>query len=257
MRIRMLVVGTVFAMAACASGGAIDLSKIPPPTIVIGTGPAPQPEPPPLTLRATVAFVVFDAVTRDHIPTAIATFEDGTQVQANDDGYIAVEKELNTYQVKISADDYLTATRNVVLTGNRQFDVPMTSTKPASVPPTLAPTPVPPVVTPNPPAPLVVVLTPLEESAGWSDEQWRAFIMPLLKKTGDLVNEGNLKLVRPELVVRGADFQNGWRGDLRARVFLPVPGCASSASRPDAQPCAYNRTFDLGLVGELWQWIKR
>jgi hypothetical protein len=79
----------------------------------------------------------------------------------------------------------------------------------------------------------------------------------LLKQHGDLVNDAAMKIVRPQLVARGADFQNGWRGDLRPRVFLPVAGCPSSAIKPDALPCAYNRTVDLGHYGQPWDWVKR
>lgn len=143
----------------CASGdGKIDLRKIP---IIIGVPPVqtmPQePAPAPVKPRATVAFHVVDDMSGQPIPTAIATFEDGTQLQANDDGYIAVEKELNTYQVTISADDYQTATRNVLLTGNRQFAVRLTSTKPAPAPPTPEPPPIdPPKADPPKPSGVVV-----------------------------------------------------------------------------------------------------
>jgi hypothetical protein len=137
----------LFILALMAISCGADLSKLPP--IVIApprpTTPPPAAEAP----RATVAFHVVDDLTGQPIPTAIATFEDGTQHQANDDGYIAIEKELNTYQVKISADDYQTATRNVVLIGNRQFAVRLTSTKPAPAPPK----PEPPVDAPKPQVP--------------------------------------------------------------------------------------------------------
>ena len=53
--------------------------------------------------------------------------------------------------------------------------------------------------------------------------------------------------MRNDLVARGADFQNGWRGDVRPRLFLPVPGCPI-ANRPDVPACSYARTVDVGSV---------
>lgn len=250
------------AMAlSCASGGGppIDLSKLPP--IVIGV-PAPPTAPEqkpdlPQKLMATVAFHVFDADTKEPIRDAIGTFEDDTTIQVNDDGYMSIVKEFNTYEVKITATDYAPTKRDVVLSGNRQFEVPMKSTKPAPppviVPPVIvAPPPVvvPPVVVPP------VAISPLEEAAGWSDEQWRAYLMPLLKRNGELVNDLSMKLARPDVIARGADFQNGWRGDVRPRIFLPVPGCPP-ATRADVPECSYNRTFDFGQYGQPWEWIKR
>lgn len=156
---RWITAAFILALMATACGA--DLSQLKP-VIVVGTPaaePKPQPEPAPIVPRATIAFAVVDDLTGQPIPSAIATFEDGSAVQANDDGYIAIEKELNTYQVKISADDYQTVTRNVVLTGNRQFTVRLTSTKPVPVPPKPEPPPAvdPPVVIP--PAPVVNVIT--------------------------------------------------------------------------------------------------
>jgi hypothetical protein len=62
--------------------------------------------------------------------------------------------------------------------------------------------------------------------------------------------------MRGDLVARGADFQNGWRGDVRPRLFLPVPGCPI-ANRPDVPACSYSRTVDLGGYGHEWRWIVR
>jgi len=59
-----------------------------------------------------------------------------------------------------------------------------------------------------------------------------------------------------DLLARGADFQNGWRGDVRPRLFLPVAGCPI-ANRPDVPECSYSRTIDLGGYGQEWRWIVR
>jgi hypothetical protein len=61
--------------------------------------------------------------------------------------------------------------------------------------------------------------------------------------------------LRGDLVARGADWQNGWRGDYRPRLFLPVPNCPPpTANAPD---CSYDRTVDIGDFGGPWQWIPR
>lgn len=153
-RKQLLVAIGLIGLAACASSGGIDLSKIPPPTIVIGSPaiepkPAPQPAPIP---RATLAFVVVDDATGHPISSAIATFADGLAVQANDDGYIPVVRALGAQDGTIQAVDYAPKPFAVILTENRQFTVRLTSTKPAPVPPTPEPPviapPVPPVVPP-------------------------------------------------------------------------------------------------------------
>jgi hypothetical protein len=65
-----------------------------------------------------------------------------------------------------------------------------------------------------------------------------------------------MNVLRPDMVSRGADFQNGWRGDMRPRLFLPVPGCPP-ASQPNVPACSYGRTIDLGNTGGPWQWVVR
>jgi hypothetical protein len=95
------------------------------------------------------------------------------------------------------------------------------------------------------------------ESASWSNEQWRAFFFSLVEqKGGPAVSDTGMHAMRADLLARGADFQNGWRGDVRPRLFLPVPGCPI-ANRPDVPQCSYARTIDLGGYGQDWRWIVR
>jgi hypothetical protein len=95
------------------------------------------------------------------------------------------------------------------------------------------------------------------ESASWSTDQWRAFFFALVEqKGGATVSDAGMHAMRGDLVARGADFQNGWRGDVRPRLFLPVPGCPI-ANRPDVPACSYSRTVDLGGYGHEWRWIVR
>lgn len=95
------------------------------------------------------------------------------------------------------------------------------------------------------------------DSSEWTTNEWRGFVMSLaVEKGGPVVSPEGMHAMRADLLAHGADFQNGWRGDLRPRLFLPVPGCPP-ADRPDVPECSYNRTVDLGHWGQEWQWIKR
>jgi hypothetical protein len=95
------------------------------------------------------------------------------------------------------------------------------------------------------------------ESASWSTDRWRAFFFNLAAEKGvSLVSDEGMRAMRNDLVARGADFQNGWRGDMRPRLFLPVPGCPI-ANRPDVPACSYSRTIDVGRYGREWEWLVR
>jgi hypothetical protein len=94
-------------------------------------------------------------------------------------------------------------------------------------------------------------------TASWSNEQWRAYFYSLVEqKGGPTVSNEGMRAMRADLLARGADFQNGWRGDFRPRLFLPVNGCPI-ANRPDVPECSYSRTIDLGGYGQEWRWIVR
>jgi hypothetical protein len=94
-------------------------------------------------------------------------------------------------------------------------------------------------------------------SASWSNDRWRAFFYSLVEqKGGPTVSDAGMHAMRADLLARGADFQNGWRGDVRPRLFLPVAGCPI-ANRPDVPECSYSRTIDLGGYGQEWRWIVR
>jgi len=94
-------------------------------------------------------------------------------------------------------------------------------------------------------------------TAYWSTDQWRTYFYALVERKGvPTVSLDGMRALRADLVARGADFQNGWRGDMRPRLFLPVPGCPV-ANRPDVPECSYSRTIDLGGEGQEWRWIVR
>jgi len=94
-------------------------------------------------------------------------------------------------------------------------------------------------------------------SASWSNDQWREYFFSLVEQRGGpTVSDAGMRAMRSDLLARGADFQNGWRGDVRPRLFLPVPGCPI-ANRPDVPQCSYARTIDLGGYGQEWRWIVR
>jgi hypothetical protein len=92
----------------------------------------------------------------------------------------------------------------------------------------------------------------------WTNQQWKDCFFSLVQArgVGGTVTQGALGALRPDLVARGADFQNGWRGDNRPRIFLPVPNCPPATS-PNVPPCSYSRTIDIGDWGGPWQWFER
>lgn len=105
-------------------------------------------------------------------------------------------------------------------------------------------------------APDPVIVGPAD-SANWTTAQWHDYFFTLVRqKGGPTVSDAGMLAMRGDLLARGADFQNGWRGDVRPRLFLPVPGCPI-ANRPDVPSCSYNRTVDLGQYGREWDWIPR
>jgi len=70
------------------------------------------------------------------------------------------------------------------------------------------------------------------------------------------VSSDGIWALRPELLAMGADWQNGWRGDPRPRIFLPVPNCPPPSS-PGVPACSYSRTVDVGDYGGAWIWFYR
>ena len=112
-----------------------------------------------------------------------------------------------------------------------------------------------PVVAPPPPG--VPTNPGSVDSSAWTTEQWKTWFMALAaQKGGPTVSDAGLRAMRGDLLAKGSDFQNGWRGDMRPRMFLPVAGCPI-ANRPDVPLCSYNRTVDLGNYGGPWQWDPR
>lgn len=93
----------------------------------------------------------------------------------------------------------------------------------------------------------------------WTREQWRAWFFNLVTSRG-LPNAtlAAMQATRPDLLAVGADWQNGWRGDLRARIYLPVPNCPPP-SNPSAPACAYSKFVDVGEngLGNPWSWVPR
>ena len=114
-----------------------------------------------------------------------------------------------------------------------------------------APKPVAPTPSPTPASPAPV------DASQWTTEQWKTFFYQVqAAKGGPTVSDAGMWAMRGDFLARGADYQNAWRGDIRPRLFLPVPGCppATSANVP---ACSYNRPVDFGPYGGAWQWIPR
>jgi hypothetical protein len=92
----------------------------------------------------------------------------------------------------------------------------------------------------------------------WTTQQWHDCVFGLIDKrgVGPTVSISGILTLRPELNAMGADWQNGWRGDPRPRLFLPVPNCPPATS-PNVPDCSYTRTVDMGDFGGPWLWIPR
>ena len=139
---------------------------------------------------------------------------------------------------------------NGTLTGTwsqvQTFRTPAAQT-PAPAPPSPGPTP--------PPA---AGCSAGGSPADWSYEQWRVCFMSIVaaRGAGGTVSGNGMAVTRGDLVGLGADWQNGWRGDFRPRIFLPVRNCPPPTS-PSAPACTYSKTVDVGNYGEPWQWIVR
>lgn len=128
----------------------------------------------------------------------------------------------------------------------QSFRTPATAPPPAPSPsPNPSPNPAPGCSAPGSPA-------------NWSTEQWRECFFSLISSrgAGGTVTQGGMAVIRNDLVARGADWQNGWRGDYRPRLFLPVPNCPPPTV-PEAPACTYSRTIDVGDYGGPWQWLVR
>jgi hypothetical protein len=93
----------------------------------------------------------------------------------------------------------------------------------------------------------------------WTKEQWRAWFFDLVTRKGlPTATLGSMQATRGDLLSVGADWQNGWRGDLRARIYLPVLNCPAP-SNPSAPSCAYTKPVDVGEngLGGPWSWVPR
>jgi hypothetical protein len=92
-----------------------------------------------------------------------------------------------------------------------------------------------------------------------STEEWHQWFIQLVQvRNQPTVSVASMNFLRPDLLAVDTDWQNAWRGDPRARLFLPVPGCNGTATNNPSPPaCAFNRTVDVGSLGGAWQWIPR
>lgn len=107
--------------------------------------------------------------------------------------------------------------------------------------------------TPQPPQ----LPKPVRTSSAGDWQKWFEEVKKL-RGVGPTVSLGGLQATRADLLAVEADWQNGWRGDLRARIFLPVPGCNPTAANNGNPPaCAFDHTVDVGNIGQTWQWVVR
>lgn len=92
-----------------------------------------------------------------------------------------------------------------------------------------------------------------------SGGEWKAWFEQLVQlRNQPTVSVAAMATLRPDLLAVDADWQNGWRGDFRARMFLPVNGCnGTAANNPNPPACAFDRTVDMGDLGGPWRWVQR
>jgi hypothetical protein len=93
-----------------------------------------------------------------------------------------------------------------------------------------------------------------------SYDEWKVYFEQVraARGIGPTVQTSAFAATRADLLAVDADWQNGWRGDMRARIFLPVPGCnGTAANNPSPPTCAFGRTVDVGNIGQTWQWVVR
>ena len=108
-------------------------------------------------------------------------------------------------------------------------------------------------VVPIPPVPPPVVLPPVVVVPPGvqpvTDEEFHRAWLAILEKHGNppTVNNPTLVATKADVEAIGCAWQHTSGGELRPRLFLPVPAGAD----------IYGRAYDMGLYGEPWQWIKR
>lgn len=112
---------------------------------------------------------------------------------------------------------------------------------------------------PNPPNP-----NPTDpDGVNWSTDEWKSFVFNLKDRLGfgDKISFEALKAMRPEINKHGADWQNGWRGDYRERIFMPLAGLPIPMTPQEAAGNIPEETWsklaDLGDFGTDWKWIVR
>ncbi len=86
--------------------------------------------------------------------------------------------------------------------------------------------------------------------ANWSTEQWRVcfFALVAARGVGPTVTNSGMAALRGDLVARGADWQNGWRGDLSS------PDLPASTELPSARQARLCRTVRTAarLTWAMW-----
>jgi len=95
----------------------------------------------------------------------------------------------------------------------------------------------------------VSVTSTQSPAVNWTSSQWRAWFFDMLQRRGisNAVTFANMQATRGELNALGADWQNGWRGDFRPRIFVPIPGC--NQTQPNQPLVCYDKYIDVGDAG--------
>lgn len=95
--------------------------------------------------------------------------------------------------------------------------------------------------------------------AEWTSNEWHDWFMAVTRQAGQLnATPEAMAALRSSLNSVGADWQNGWRGDYRTRIYLPTGFCPPPVG-PDVPGCSYEKSVDVGEngMGQPWSWVPR
>ena len=100
---------------------------------------------------------------------------------------------------------------------------------------------------------------PSRPPAEWTSSEWHDWFAAVAQHAGQPnATPEAMAALRSALNSVGADWQNGWRGDYRTRIYLPTGFCPPPVN-PDVPGCSYEKAVDVGEngMGQPWTWVPR
>jgi len=97
----------------------------------------------------------------------------------------------------------------------------------------------------EPPAPPVAPVAPKPNTTA----EFQSYFADLVQKSGvgPIASPQALAAIEPQLKEAGVELQRNSAGEIRGRLYLPVPPGADR----------YGRAVDIGSFGEPWKWVVR